>query len=98
MKKQFRLYDIYRTATTGNMSVIKGLKCYDAKILLDGDIKIYLLYDNDSEWVAYYKNEDELKVLVREVNKRLGNCRKPGKKKGQKKTVTTSGYYPNVTR
>lgn len=80
MKKQFRQYDIYRTAVTGNMSAIKGIKSYYA-IKLKDSLHIRVTFENEiGEFDTYCDDEKQVKLLVREVNKHLGNCRKPGKK------------------
>lgn len=81
MKKQFRLYDIYRTAVTGDTSAIKGIKSYYA-IKLKHSLHVRITFENTiGEFDTYCDDEKQAKLLVREVNKRLGNCRKPGKKK-----------------
>lgn len=81
-KKQFRLYDIYRASVTNYKSAIKGIKSYYVMQLLDHSLHIRITFENEiGEFDTYCSEENELKLLVREVNKHLGNCRKPGKKK-----------------
>lgn len=80
-KKQFRLYDIYRCAATGYTSEIAGIGTY--KVNKDASI-ITIRLKNDSIVQAYFcSNEDERKDLIKSINKKLGNCQKPGKKGGK---------------
>ena len=80
-KKQFRLYDIYRSVCTNYKSVIRGINSYETKQYNDKFISVKIVFNDGAEWFGYYSDEDELKELVTNVNKRLNNCRKPGKKK-----------------
>ena len=74
-KKQFRLYDIYRYATTGIESKIKGIHSYE----VNSDATAMTICFSDKYIKVYFaNNEAELKDIVRSVNKRLGNCDTPG--------------------
>ena len=84
MKKQFRLYDIYRAFSIGKYSQIKGINNYSVtKDVYDPGFEICVEFDNRNglKYQEYCYDEDALKDFVRRVNKQLGNCRKPGKKK-----------------
>lgn len=75
-KKQFRLYDIYRYAVTNEQSHIEGIDYYNVN--KDASI-IHIKFPGiigAHKYIA--RNEDELKEVVRQVNKKLGNCSKPG--------------------
>ena len=81
-KKQFRLYDIYRYAATGIMSNIRGIDSYECND--DASTVVVRFVDITGEFnelsVNYFaKSEYDLKQIVKEVNKRLGNCMKPGR-------------------
>ena len=79
-KKQFRLYDIYRYIVTKEMSHIEGIEQYEVNY--DASI-IKVTYGMLTiTYIAH--NEDELKDVIREINKCLGNCSKPGKKPRRK--------------
>lgn len=80
-KKQFRLYDIYRCAATGCTSEIAGIGTY--QVNKDAST-ITIRLKNDSMVQVYFcSNEDERKDLIKSINKKLGNCQKPGKKGGK---------------
>lgn len=80
-KKQFRLYDIYRCAATGYTSEITGIGTY--QVNKDAST-ITIRLKNDSMVQVYFcSNEDERKDLIKSINKKLGNCQKPGKKGGK---------------
>ena len=85
MKKQFRLYDIYRNASLDKQSAIQGVREYT--------VEIYHTIDKIDISVTFYDNEmfedsitidadteAKLKKFVKRVNKKLKNCRKPGPK------------------
>ena len=80
-KKQFRLYDIYRCAATGYTSEIAGIESYEVN--KDAStISIIFKYEGINQ--RYFcSNEDERKDLIKSINKKLGNCQKPGKKGGK---------------
>ena len=84
-KKQFRLYDIYRYAATGQMSEISGIVSYECND--DASTIVVRFEDHTGEFeqgVAknyFARNEFELKQIVKEVNQRLSNCLKPGKRR-----------------
>ena len=81
-KKQFRLYDIYRYASTGLSSNITGIVSYEC----DKDCNVIVVRFEDytgelKEGIAvnyFSRNEFELKQVIKDINKRLGNCMKPG--------------------
>lgn len=78
-KKQFRLFDIYRYLALGEESNIKGIKSY--VVTKSGCIQIQF-HDNIIVPTStfFYNNEKELHEIVKQVNKALNNCDKPGKK------------------
>lgn len=76
-KKQFRLYDIYRYVATKRMSDIMGVKWYT--VSEDGyEIYMKLTSGKDLHYVAH--NEHRRKDVVREINRILGNTKKPGRR------------------
>ena len=75
-KKQFRLYDIYRYAATGVESKIKGIHSYEVN--RDATVMTVRFDDYARSKIYFASNEQELKDIVRSVNKRLGNCDTPG--------------------
>lgn len=77
-KKQFRLYDIYRYAVSGNASKIYGIESYTVN---ESATIIVVRFDNGVRICKFAKIEDELRAIVKEINKILGNCRKPGRRK-----------------
>lgn len=82
-KKQFRLYDIYRYAATGNMSNVRGI--IDYEVSEDASVLTIRFEDHTGAFkqgiskMYFAKTEYDLKQIVKEVNKRLGNCIKPGR-------------------
>ena len=78
-KKQFRLFDIYRQFFTQTLSKIKGIRNYEIGKYF-GEYEIRIVYSNGSETNFTAKNENELKQIVKQVNKQLKNCSKPGRK------------------
>lgn len=81
MKKQLRLYDVYRTAITGDRSAIRGIDSYD----VSRDATVLQVHCDQaisaSKDTYFAKNEQELRHHITQINKVLGNCRKPGRKK-----------------
>lgn len=79
-KKQFRLFDLYRYASTGEQSNIFGVESYECN---DDCTTIVVRYMPSLGGSCNYfcVNEFERKQIVKTINERLGNCRKPGKKK-----------------
>ena len=75
-KKQFRLYDIYRYAATGVESKIKGIHSYEVN--RDATVMTVRFGDYAHSKIYFASNEQELKNIVRSVNKSLGNCDTPG--------------------
>ena len=78
-KKQFRLFDIYRQFCTQTLSKIKGIRTYAISRYFD-EYEIRVVYSNGSETNFTAQDEEELKQIVRQVNKQLKNCSKPGRK------------------
>jgi hypothetical protein len=84
-KKQFRLYDIYRYAATGEMSNIIGILDYECNVT--ATTLTVRFEDHTGQFKHgvscnyFAKNEFELKQIVKEINQRLGNCLKPGRRK-----------------
>lgn len=90
MKKQFRLYDIYRNVCTKDQSAIQGIKSYHCakpNNKADEATEVLITFDNGEVSHGFYWGELKLKELVKKVNKHLGNCRKPGKKKKEAQDV-----------
>lgn len=87
MKKQFRLYDLYRYAATGEQSKIKGIHSYECNATATTiTIRFTNQYDLDDDKLSIIRfadTEKERREVVREVNKRLNNCDTPGPKKNQ---------------
>lgn len=83
-KKQFRLYDIYRCAATGYTDEIAGIESYEVN---KDATTINIIFKHESVNKRYLcsfcSNEDERKDLIKSINKKLGNCQKPGKKGGK---------------
>ena len=83
-KKQFRLYDIYRYAATGIMSEIYGIVSYECD--QTASVLVVRFEDHSGQFKNglaknyFANNEYELKQIIKEVNQRLGNCIKPGRK------------------
>ena len=78
-KKQFRLYDIYRYAATGEESSIEGIHSYEVN--RDATVMTVRYGEYAISQIYFAKNEAERKEIVKYINKRLGNCQTPGKKK-----------------
>ena len=77
-KKQFRLYDIYRYATIGVESKVRGIREYECN--KEADILI-VTFENDERRTYYTTGEEELRKVIKSINKKLGNCHKPGRRK-----------------
>lgn len=85
MKKQFRLYDIYRNASLDKPSNIQGIREYtaefDHKFM---QIRLYVTfydYEMFEDLITIDADtEAKLKEFVKRVNKKLKNCKKPGPK------------------
>ena len=85
MKKQFRLYDIYRNASLDKQSAIQGVREYTAEF--DDKFKqikvsvTFYDYEMFEDLITIdVEAEAKLKEFVKRVNKKLKNCRKPGPK------------------
>ena len=85
MKKQFRLYDIYRKASLDKQSAIQGVREYTAEF--DDKFKqikvsvTFYDYEMFEDLITIdVEAEAKLKEFVKRVNKKLKNCRKPGPK------------------
>ena len=77
VKKQFRLYDVYRYAATGEQSKIEGIDSYECN---RDATTLVVRYPNCGGVNFFPRNEKELKEVIRSVNKTLGNCSTPGPK------------------
>ena len=75
-KKQFRLYDIYRYYSVHEMSDVEGIEWYK----VDSHCSSISVKYEDSCIIRHYvaRSESELRDVVRTINKKLGNCHKPG--------------------
>lgn len=92
MKKQFRLFDIYQYIATGEQSVIKGIEGYSVRNVngnysITVELSSIIVIDNTLEphkvsnvINRYCATIDQMKTLIKEVNRKLGNCQRPGKK------------------
>lgn len=85
MKKQFRLYDIYRNASLDKQSAIQGVREYTAEFDYKfKQIKVSVTFYNYEMFedliTIDVEAEVKLKEFVKQVNKKLKNCRKPGPK------------------
>ena len=85
MKKQFRLYDIYRKASLDKQSAIQGVREYTAEF--DDKFKqakvsvTFYDYEMFEDLITIdVEAEAKLKEFVKRVNKKLKNCKKPGPK------------------
>ena len=85
MKKQFRLYDIYRNASLDKQSAIQGVREYTAEF--DDKYKqikvsvTFYDYEMFEDLITIdVEAEAKLKEFVKRVNKKLKNCKKPGPK------------------
>ena len=85
MKKQFRLYDIYRNASLDKQSAIQGVREYTAEF--DDKFKqakvsvTFYDYEMFEDLITIDADtEAKLKKFVKRVNKKLKNCKKPGPK------------------
>ena len=83
MKKQFRLYDIYRNASLDEQSAIQGVREYTAEF--DDKFKqikvsvTFYDYEMFEDLITIdVEAEAKLKEFVKRVNKKLKNCKKPG--------------------
>lgn len=86
-KKQFRLYDVYRYATTTQMSNIAGLLSYecnrDATTLTVRFIDYSGKYETGIPKIYFCNTEKELKKAIKSINKQLGNCMTPGRRRSK---------------
>lgn len=84
-RKQFHLHDIYRYAAIGETSNIKGIMTYECN--RDATTLKVVYEDKAGQTSAgipqhyFARNEEELKQIVKCINKALGNCIKPGRKR-----------------
>ena len=92
IKKQFRLYDIYRCAIMSEMSEIAGISSYEVDSIAS---TITINYESGDITVEthYAASESDLKEIVRHINHRLGNCRKPGTKTRNLSQKTNRDLY-----
>lgn len=85
MKKQFRLYDIYRNASLDKQSAIQGVREYtaefDRKFMQIRLSVTFYDYEMFEDLITIdVEAEAKLKEFVKRVNKKLKNCKKPGPK------------------
>ena len=85
MKKQFRLYDIYRNASLDKQSAIQGVREYTAEFdykFRQAKVSVtFYDYEIFEDLITIdVEAEAKLKKFVKRVNKKLKNCRKPGPK------------------
>ena len=85
MKKQFRLYDIYRNVSLDKQSAIQGVREYTAKFdCKSKQAKVSVTFYNYEMFediiTIDVEAESKFKEFVKQVNKRLKNCKKPGPK------------------
>ena len=80
MKKQFRLYDIYRNASLNKQSAIQGVREYTAEF--DDKFKqakvsvTFYDYEMFEDLITIdVEAEAKLKEFVKRVNKKLKNCK-----------------------
>ena len=80
MKKQFRLYDIYRNASLDKQSAIQGVREYTAEF--DDKFKqakvsvTFYDYEMFEDLITIdVEAEAKLKEFVKRVNKKLKNCK-----------------------
>ena len=81
LKKQFRLYDIYRYVAlkygemrnTNYIPFIKGIEDFYC------DSKMTIIQVNGHSYFVE-EGEEGLREIVRVINKQLGNCHKPDRK------------------
>lgn len=95
MKKQFRLFDVYRCIATGEQSQVQGIKEYDLRIIgyrmnyntaeYDCERQFHIEFVKGGEYDCRFTNETELKKIITKVNKNLDNCRKSGWRKGRRR-------------
>ena len=77
VKKQFRLYDVYRYAATGEQSNIQGIDSYECN---KDATTLVIRYEGCGGVNFFPRTEKELKEVIRSINKTLGNCDIPGPK------------------
>ena len=85
MKKQFRLYDIYRYASLDKQSAIQGVREYNAEFdykFKQAKVSVtFYDYEMFEDLITIaVETEAKLKEFVKRVNKKLKNCKKPGPK------------------
>lgn len=85
MKKQFRLYDIYRKASLDKQSAIQGVREYTVEFnykfkQVQVSVTFYDYEMFEDLITIDVEAEAKLKEFVKRVNKKLKNCKKPGPK------------------
>lgn len=66
VKKQFRLFDLYRLAATGLKSSVLGIEDYDVN---DDLSNITVTYYGKGQKIYFAKDELELKGVIKQINK-----------------------------
>ena len=77
-KKQFRLFDVYRQSFTGIESNIKGIRAYSCNKDA-GKVVVNVVYDDGYSADFVSDGEEELKKMVKKVNKEIKKLLKPFK-------------------
>ena len=85
-KKQYRLFDVYRYISTGEKSKIMGIKDYtiEQEVLTTICINDWPITTDITD-VDGAISEAAIKIHIKNVNKLLRNCKRPGPKAGYKK-------------
>lgn len=78
-KKQFRLFDIYQCIIYGEKSKIFNMENYEVSRHND-TIILTVKFTNESQYYTA-DNKHELREVIKEINKNLNNCKKPGRRK-----------------
>ena len=90
LKRQFRLYDIYRyvalkTNEIPNVMGINDFYCNSEMSIIQVNGRTYVVEEG----------EEGLREIVRCINKQLGNCSKPGPRRNKKlrRLCNVNGLY-----
>lgn len=80
-KRQYRLFDIYRYISTGKKSKIMGIKDYtiEQEVLTTICINDWPIVTDitDADGAT---SEEAIKIHIKNVNRLLRNCKRPGPK------------------
>lgn len=94
LKKQFRLYDIYRyialkygeMRNANYIPFVRGIEDFYC------DSKMTIIQVNGHTYTVE-EGEEGLREIVKAVNKQLGNCHKPGPRNDKIKIGSLYGVY-----